>query len=290
MAVSSAKPTQWLVIQGPGRYALGADDDVSSRFNEAMMKRSINDENQEENPPPKRKRPGQREYMREWRANRLKRLNAPETPLEVKAQIQAAIEEERNAVKKVNRYISMKDAEKVLDPEEMKTFRTLREAHNRFRRANKTMQRRMREARKTGRQLTESELSEWEEILAGNRAHAKMSREIAKRLDAREREGGSVAQSPSHELEAQQPQAPTEEKEQQGDTSLDIHPSDLNNPFVDGVKKIVQKTGSDLGESRLVKAVQRAASTFHPPSDFRPVSPNVGPGVPTKGLALLWRH
>ncbi|KAI9788245.1 MAG: hypothetical protein M1816_007011 [Peltula sp. TS41687] len=283
---------RWLSIQEPSRYDWAADGDVPSISNEVMMKRSVDDANQG-------KKPGRNEYhssyMKEWRANRLNRINDPNTPPEEEARLQAQVDREHDNQRRVNRYVSLKEAEQVLNPEEMEEFRALRAGQNRFRRANRALKRALKKARKENRELTKAELEDWDGVLADLRAYSKMSREVVRRLDARKAKGGKV-QNLSGGTQSQQPQAQTEEEQHVKDSGSpsDIHPSeavsmpphkdfwlDLSKSVLDPATKSVQKIGSNVGRTfqQAVAAARRVGSP--------PLSPFIAPHLPVMAHAVI---
>lgn len=215
--------------------------------------------------------------MRKWRAGRQKKIDDPKTPPEEKARLQAQLDRHKAQLQKANCYVSYEDAERVLNDEEMANFITLRAAKNRFRRANRAMKKTMQKARRDGRPLTEQELKDWDDILAGLRAYAKAAREVARRLDKLDRYKGIGGwdHPPSRETKTQNPKAPTEEdKPPHKGFSLDLTP-----PALDDVNRYVQKMGSNLGN-----AFQRASTLHrvHPdaplhPFGPRPLAPHVVP-------------
>lgn len=250
------------------------------------------------------------EYIRNWRAKRLAKINDPNTPPEEKARLQKNIDEAKAKVRRMNRSINPKEAERVLNREEMRRFRILQGFRNKFRIANRAMKEKIAEAKREGRELTDAEQDEWDLMLAGLRAYAALSREAARRLDQLEkserkkriREDEQEPRLPAPQRgvskKAQQPQAPgNQQQSQDGGPSSDIHSSrdghttqppphkdfslDLNSPIWDAVKQKVQTTGSDLGN-----AVRRVESVF-PPAGSRSLFPGVGPALPVMGRGFI---
>lgn len=176
---------------------LEAKDTPSQRPNTLMIKRSIDEENQE--------KPGRISWTdrkRNWRANRRKKLNDPETPPEEKARLQA--QESPRA--------TLAEAAQVLDADEMEHYRGLAEARNRYSRALYAKK----QAEEWGRPLTDEQLNEWDEAVRGYAEYAKVSRDVFRKFKAL-REANDDVLSTRELREQQRAEMGTEVGEQKED-------------------------------------------------------------------------
>lgn len=171
---------RWSASQKTSRDVSGPNDSASLKPDTLLMKRSAADGNQEGTTGG--------ETRKSWYGHMLEKVKDPHTSPEEKARLQAYIDRQREQARTKNRYVTPEEAEQVLDPQEMEKFR---EARHISLRQYGVMSKQKTELEERGGTFDGETMKRWNEVSAANREYRRLSRYVARKLDAAKKVGDS---------------------------------------------------------------------------------------------------